>query len=42
LVQRLLEPGEIEALDHTAIPRLLLPEAAACSLRAPRAAPVGE
>jgi FdhE protein len=27
LVQRLLEPGEIEALDHTAIPRLLLPEA---------------
>jgi FdhE protein len=23
----LLEPGEIEALDHTAIPRLLLPEA---------------
>lgn len=27
MVQRLLEPGEIEALDHTAIPRLLLPEA---------------
>jgi FdhE protein len=27
LVQRLLEPGEIESLDHTAIPRLLLPEA---------------
>jgi len=27
LVQRLLEPGEIEALDHTAIPRLLLPDA---------------
>jgi FdhE protein len=26
LVQRLLEPGEIEALDHTAIPRLLLPQ----------------
>jgi len=25
LVQRLLEPGEIESLDHTAIPRLLLP-----------------
>jgi FdhE protein len=25
LVQRLLQPGEIEALDHTAIPRLLLP-----------------
>lgn len=27
MVQRLLQPGEIEALDHTAIPRLLLPEA---------------
>jgi FdhE protein len=27
LVQRLLEPGEIESLDHTSIPRLLLPEA---------------
>jgi FdhE protein len=27
LVQRLLQPGEIESLDHTAIPRLLLPEA---------------
>ncbi|MTV39886.1 formate dehydrogenase accessory protein FdhE [Duganella radicis] len=27
MVQRLLEPGEIETLDHTAIPRLLLPEA---------------
>ncbi|QGZ42599.1 FdhE protein [Pseudoduganella flava] len=26
MVQRLLEPGEIEALDHTAIPRLLLPQ----------------
>ncbi len=26
LVQRLLEPGEIESLDHTAIPRLLLPQ----------------
>jgi len=26
LVQRLLEPGEIEALDHTSIPRLLLPQ----------------
>lgn len=26
LVQRLLAPGEIEALDHTAIPRLLLPQ----------------
>lgn len=25
MVQRLLQPGEIEALDHTAIPRLLLP-----------------
>ena len=25
MVQRLLEPGEIESLDHTAIPRLLLP-----------------
>jgi FdhE protein len=28
LVQRLLQPGEIEALDHTAIPRLLLPQPA--------------
>lgn len=36
MVQRLLEPGEIEALDHTAIPRLLLPEAR--SLFAARAA----
>ena len=27
MVQRLLQPGEIETLDHTAIPRLLLPEA---------------
>jgi FdhE protein len=27
LVQRLLAPGEIESLDHTAIPRLLLPQA---------------
>jgi len=26
LVQRLLAPGEIESLDHNAIPRLLLPE----------------
>ncbi|MFA9218332.1 MAG: formate dehydrogenase accessory protein FdhE, partial [Sphingomonadaceae bacterium] len=26
MVQRLLEPGEIEALDHTSIPRLLLPQ----------------
>jgi FdhE protein len=26
LVQRLLEPGEIESLDHTSIPRLLLPQ----------------
>jgi FdhE protein len=26
LVQRLLEPGEIEALDHTTIARLLLPQ----------------
>ena len=26
MVQRLLQPGEIEALDHTAIPRLLLPQ----------------
>ncbi|MBA5689353.1 formate dehydrogenase accessory protein FdhE [Rugamonas apoptosis] len=26
MVQRLLAPGEIEALDHTAIPRLLLPQ----------------
>ena len=25
MVQRLLQPGEIEALDHNAIPRLLLP-----------------
>jgi FdhE protein len=29
LVQRLLEPGEIESLDHNAIPRLLLPQARA-------------
>jgi FdhE protein len=29
LVQRLLEPGEIEALDHTSIPRVLLPQSAA-------------
>lgn len=36
MVQRLLQPGEIEALDHTAIPRLLLPEAR--SLFAARAA----
>ncbi|KQQ31875.1 formate dehydrogenase accessory protein FdhE [Duganella sp. Leaf126] len=36
MVQRLLEPGQIEALDHTAIPRLLLPEAR--SLFAARAA----
>jgi FdhE protein len=28
LVQRLLQPGEIEALDHNAIPRLLLPQPA--------------
>ena len=28
MVQRLLEPGEIESLDHTAIPRLLLPRPA--------------
>jgi FdhE protein len=27
LVQRLLAPGEIESLDHNAIPRLLLPQA---------------
>ena len=27
MVQRLLEPGEIESLDHNAIPRLLLPQA---------------
>ena len=27
MVQRLLAPGEIEALDHNAIPRLLLPQA---------------
>ncbi|MGV7210321.1 formate dehydrogenase accessory protein FdhE [Oxalobacteraceae bacterium A2-2] len=26
MVQRLLQPGEIEALDHNAIPRLLLPQ----------------
>ena len=26
MVQRLLEPGEIESLDHNAIPRLLLPQ----------------
>ena len=29
MVQRLLEPGEIESLDHNAIPRLLLPQARA-------------
>jgi FdhE protein len=28
LVQRLLQPGEIESLDHNAIPRLLLPQPA--------------
>jgi len=28
LVQRLLQPGEIESLDHNAIPRLLLPHPA--------------
>ena len=28
MVQRLLQPGEIEALDHNAIPRLLLPHPA--------------
>jgi len=28
LVQRLLQPGEIEELDHNAIPRLLLPQPA--------------
>ncbi|QJE02343.1 formate dehydrogenase accessory protein FdhE [Massilia forsythiae] len=28
MVQRLLQPGEIEALDHNAIPRLLLPQPA--------------
>ncbi|MCL6483496.1 MAG: formate dehydrogenase accessory protein FdhE, partial [Janthinobacterium lividum] len=26
LVQRILQPGEIEGLDHNAIPRLLLPQ----------------
>lgn len=35
MVQRLLQPGEIEALDHNAIPRLLLPQPA--SLYAARA-----
>jgi len=29
LVQRIIERGEIESLDHTALPRLLLPETAA-------------
>ena len=28
MVQRLLQPGEIETLDHTAIPRLVLPQPA--------------
>ena len=28
LVQRILQPGEIEGLDHNAIPRLLLPQPA--------------
>ena len=28
MVQRLLQPGEIESLDHNAIPRLLLPQPA--------------
>lgn len=36
MVQRLLQPGEIESLDHTAIPRLLLPKPA--SLFSARAA----
>ena len=36
MVQRLLQPGEIESLDHTSIPRLLLPQPA--SLFAARAA----
>ena len=36
MVQRLLQPGEIEALDHNAIPRLLLPHPA--TLFAARAA----
>ena len=36
MVQRLLEPGEIESLDHNAIPRLLLPQSR--SLFAARAA----
>ena len=26
MVQRILQPGEIEGLDHNAIPRLLLPQ----------------
>ena len=29
MVQRILEAGDIESLDHNAIPRLLLPQAAA-------------
>ena len=29
MVQRIIERGEIESLDHTALPRLLLPETAA-------------
>ncbi|SOE74407.1 formate dehydrogenase accessory protein FdhE [Burkholderia sp. OK233] len=36
MVQRILEPGQIESLDHTAIPRIRLPERAA--LLATRAA----
>jgi FdhE protein len=37
LVQRLLQPGEIEGLDHNAIPRLLLPQPASLySARAER------
>jgi FdhE protein len=37
LVQRLLQPGEIETLDHTSIPRLLLPQPASLySARAER------
>lgn len=40
MVQRLLQPGEIESLDHTSIPRLLLPHPA--SLFSARAARLRE
>ena len=35
-MQRILQPGEIEALDHTSFPRILLPQVS--SLFAERAA----